>query len=266
MRPLMLALVLAGMLACGGQTDSAPPPPTAPGDEGDYGGEIPLVQLPAADDASPPSSNPPPAPAPDPAGETPPFDGGDTPAGPPFDAGPDGVCPAPPGPGDLLVDELMIESVAGTGDYGEWLEVRSTLGCALDLRGLHGECPHTARVATFDVGEDVWIPAGGTFVVADSTSAALDHDLPEPLLAWTGQPGDVLRNKGTTVTLRMGDAIVDALTYPALTLTVGTSLAFPDDCAPATRSDWSRWQPSTASWFPGFLGTPNARNTDVHCP
>jgi hypothetical protein len=186
--------------------------------------------------------------------------------GPPFDAGEGGVCSAPPGPGDLVIDELMISSVAGTGDHGEWLEVASTLGCALDLRGLHGSAPSGSKVQGFDIGDDLWIPALGTFVVADSSIAAINHDLPGTLVVWAGQPGDVLRNPGSTVTLLYDAIIVDSVTYPSMTLTPGASLTFARDCPPATRGDWTRWQPSAASWFPGFRGTPNAPNDDVRCP
>jgi hypothetical protein len=185
---------------------------------------------------------------------------------PPFDAGDGGVCPGPPGPGDLVIDELMIASVAGSGDHGEWLEVTSTLACALDLRGLRGNAPSGSRVQTFDIGDDLWIPAFGTFLVADSSIAAINHEVPGALVVWSGQPGDVLRNQGATVTLQSGDVIVDTVTYPSMTLVDGVSLAFPPDCAPAMRADWTKWQPSTASWFPGFHGTPNAPNDDVRCP
>jgi hypothetical protein len=187
------------------------------------------------------------------------------PAGPPFDAGPGGVCALPLAPGDLAIDELMIESVAGAGDHGEWLEVVSRLPCATNLRGLHGECPRGAKAATFDVAGDLWIPALGTFVVADSVSPPVNHDVPAPVVAWRGNQGDVLRNKGSTVTLRMHDVVIDTLTYPALPVGVGASLAFPADCDPSTRSDFGRWQTSVGSWFPGFRGTPNAPNTDVAC-
>jgi hypothetical protein len=192
---------------------------------------------------------------------------------PPFDAGgavavpvPDGACPSPPSPGDLVIDELMIESVAGTGDYGEWLEVESTRACALDLRGLHGEAPSGLKVRTFDVVQDLWLPPAGTFVVADSYDPAINHDLPGTVIAWAGQPGDVLRNKGGTVSLLLQGTLIDSVTYPALKLVVGTSTSFPTGCPLSRRSDWTAWQTSSASWFPGFYGTPNAPNDDVICP
>jgi hypothetical protein len=185
---------------------------------------------------------------------------------PSFDAGPDGTCAAPAGAGDLVVDELMIESVAGAGDYGEWLEVRSTLPCAANIRGLHGESPSGSKVRTFDVSFDLWIPAGGTFVVADSDDPALNHDLPGTVLSWSGHPGDVLRNLGGTVTLKLAGTIVDSVTWPAYKGAIGASIELPADCPASVHADLGRWQQATASWFPGFRGTPNAPNGDVHCP
>lgn len=187
-------------------------------------------------------------------------------AAPPFDAGPNGVCAQPLAPGNLAIVEVMIASTAGSGDHGEWLEVRSSLDCALSLRGLHGECAVGGHVHTFAVIDDVWIAARGTFVVADSIDPAINHDLPGVVLAWEGNAGDVLRNLGSTITLRANGAIVDSLTYPALKITLGASIAFPRDCAPGARSDFASWRWSTTSWFPGFAGTPNAPNADVHCP
>jgi hypothetical protein len=257
-RPALI-LLCAFVLACGGHLGD---PRAADGDASDdgaggYGGGIASLGAPlplqdatvAAGGASADAQDP-----------------GEAATGPPFDAGPEGVCEQPLAPGDLVIDELMIESVSGTGDHGEWLEVSSTLDCAIDLVGLHGECPRGAKAATFDITDDLWIPARGTFVVADSSDPAINHYLPGAVVSWSGHLGDVLRNKGTTVTLRMLDVVVDTLTYPALSLTVGASLAFPADCDLSTRSGWTLWQTSNASWFPGFLGTPNAPNVDVTCP
>jgi hypothetical protein len=184
----------------------------------------------------------------------------------PVDAVPDGACSQSIGAGDIVIEELMIESVAGSGDDGEWIEVQSTLDCTVDLRGLHAECPHGAKVVTLDVTDDVWIPPRGTFVMADSLLSAVNHYLPGTVIAWSGHPGDVLRNDGTTVTLSFDGVLIDAVTYPELSLKVGSSLSFPSDCPLDLRTDWTKWQPSTSSWFSGFYGTPNAPNSDVSCP
>lgn len=182
------------------------------------------------------------------------------------DAAPEGACEGPLSPGDIIIDEMMIESVAGTGDYGEWLEARSTLACHVNLLGLHGECPKGAKVITFDVTSDFWLAGGASFVVADSLVPAIDHDLPGSLFAWEGHPGDVLRNEGATVSLWMNEVLIDSVTYPALKLQVGRSWAFPSDCDPNLRGAFANWQTSVSSWFPGFFGTPNAPNDDVLCP
>jgi hypothetical protein len=202
--------------------------------------------------------------APLPSDDSPAID--DSPPAPPFDAGDAGLCVGPLAPGDLTIVELLIESTPGTGDHGEWVEVASTRGCTIDLRGLRGECPTGAKVNTFEVDDDLWIPPLGTFVIADSSDPAVNHALPGALIPWSGEPGDVLRNEGATVTLLLGEVIVDSVTYPTLKLSPGTSTAFPSDCSPALRPNWTSWQPSTASWFPAFHGTPNAPNVDVHCP
>jgi hypothetical protein len=179
---------------------------------------------------------------------------------------PDASCVQPLGQGVLVIDELMIESVKGTGDYGELLEVQSTSGCVVNLHGLHGECPVGMKLHTFDVTEDMWLPPSGTFVVADTGDPAINHYLPGLIVTWAGQPGDVLRNDGATVTLTIDGGLVDTVTYPAFKLTIGASIAFPSNCPASNITDWTSWQTSTASWFPGFYGTPNAPNDDVSCP
>jgi hypothetical protein len=179
---------------------------------------------------------------------------------------PDGACDGGLAPGDLVIDELMIQSVAGSGDDGEWFEIASTLGCVANLNGLHGESPHGSKVSTFDVAGDLWLPARGTLVIADSTDPAINHDLPGTVVAWAGHTGDVLRNQGSTLTLTLAGVLVDTVTYPSLPATVGVSLAFPANCDGGLRADFTRWKRSTASWFPGFFGTPNGPNTDVECP
>jgi Lamin Tail Domain len=186
--------------------------------------------------------------------------------GPSLDAGGDAGCTQPIGPGVLVIDEMMIESVAGAGDYGQWIEIANTSSCAVDLSGLHAECPVGSKVRTLDVGEDVWIPPGGSFVIADSTDPAINHYLPGTVLAWDGDPGSVLRKSGGTISLMANDAIVDSVTWPKLAVLVGVSVEFPASCSPSQRSDWTAWQDAMSSWFPSFYGTPNAPNTDVSCP
>jgi hypothetical protein len=189
-------------------------------------------------------------------------DAASAPAPPVFEGG----CTQPLQPGNLVIDELMLESVAGAGDDGEWLEVASTAACAVNLSGLHGECAVGAKVYSFDVADDVWLEPGATFVVADSLDPAVNHYLPGLVLAWSGHPGDVLRNEGGTVTLTSGGELVVSLTWPSLKPVVGTSIEFPADCPAGDVDDFDDWEDAVASFFPGFQGTPNAPNLDVSCP
>jgi hypothetical protein len=248
-----------------------PPTPASSGDtsqsdDSGYGVPLPTDDGETSDDAAPEAAGSPDATLAWPSGDDASSPARFSDANAPVVAAPDGACPSPPSAGDLVIDELMIESVAGSGDYGEWLEVESTRPCALDLRGLHGEAPSGLKVRTFDVTEDLWLAPAGTFVVADSYDPAVNHDLPGTVIAWAGEPGDVLRNKGGTVSLLVQGALIDSVTYPALKLVVGASTSFPADCPVSRRSDWTAWQTSNASWFPGFYGTPNAPNDDVSCP
>jgi hypothetical protein len=270
---LLIASLLALLLtACAGDESTTPGPSS-----NDAGPNlISASDDAAADDAGPPSSWPTPT---DPDSAVSPatvddaslplsWDSGSVVLEASPEAAPDAACIQPLGQGVLLIDELMIESVAGTGDYGEWLEVQNTSSCAVNLNGLQGECPTGKEVHTFDVTGDLWIPPFGTFLVADSGDPAVNHYLPgpAPVITWAGQPGDVLRNQGATITLTFDGALVDTLTYPNVKPTIGASIEFPSSCPPSSRSDWSSWQTATASWFPGFYGTPNAPNDDVTCP
>jgi hypothetical protein len=262
-----------GASSCSGRSlaSRSAAPSGSPGDaDGGYGGAFPAVEPTATnvDNEDPGESSGPASVTPE-AGDA--ADDGEVGAGAAIvDDAPDGACTSPLAAGDLTIDELMVESVAGAGDDGEWFEVASGLDCVANLNGLHGECPRGSKVSTFDVTSDTWIPAHGTFVVADSNDPAINHRLPGTLVVWLGHPGDVLRNQGSTITLTLSGAgggdIIDTVTYPSLPADVGASLAFPSGCDPSLRADFTHWKRSTASWFPGFLGTPNAANTDVECP
>jgi hypothetical protein len=261
---LLVGIASPGVVACSGQRLASSDGSAGPGssqDDGPYGGSFPPTGTPTTDDADVGAVVATDPPANDDAGE--PDEQVD--AGPLRNALPDGACTQPLAPGDLRIDELMIASVAGSGDDGEWLEVASTLECTANLNGVHGECPRGAKVSTFDVTGDLWLPPRGAFVVADSIDPAINHALPGLVVAWFGHPGDVLRNQGSTITISLDGTLLDTITYPSLSLAIGTSMAFPSDCDAGARADFTRWKRSATSWFPGFLGTPNAPNTDVHC-
>jgi hypothetical protein len=180
------------------------------------------------------------------------------------DSGTPGACPSPLGAGDLAIIEIMIASVATTGDQGEWLEIQNTHSdCTLDVNGLHVA---TAENVTADVTTDLYVPPSGYLVIADSTDPTVDNNLPGTVIGFANTPSDALQDTGDTITLSVSGTTIDSVTYPDYSnLQAGRSLSFPNDCAWSVRSDWTRWSFSFNAWTPGFQGTPNADNTDISC-
>ncbi len=174
-------------------------------------------------------------------------------------------CAGPLVAGDLVVSEMLISSRAGSGDDGEWVEIRSTRTCWLKVQGLSIESPRgTATPNAVAIAEDYELAPKGSFVVAGSTDPAKNHALPGKVFAWGAS--DVLKNDGDTVALKFGATVIDSVTYPAFSnLEAGRTLAFPADCPATVRSDWTRWSLTFDVYSVGFKGTPNATNDDVAC-
>src|SRR5262249_34371457 len=102
------------------------------------------------------------------------------------------------------------------------------------------------------------------FLVANTTDGAKNNGLPGTVIAWNDT--DVLKNSGDTLSVKLGDTVIDSVTYPDLSnLSPGRSFAFPADCALTDRSDWRRWSLTFTAYATGFQGTPNAPNADVSC-
>jgi hypothetical protein len=192
------------------------------------------------------------------------------------DAGGDGgtvqpkvFCAGALAPGDLTVAEILINSRAGSGDDGEWVEIRSTRSCWLKVQGLTIESPRgTAAPNVATISEAFELAPKGSFVVADSADPVKNHALPGKVFAWGAT--DVLKNDGDTVALKLGaTAVIDTVTYPAFSnLEPGRTLAFPSDCPANVRTDWTRWSLTFdvyAAGTPGFKGTPNGANDDIAC-
>ncbi|MFO0677749.1 MAG: lamin tail domain-containing protein [Polyangiaceae bacterium] len=183
------------------------------------------------------------------------------------------ACDGPLAAGDLAIVELMIASASGSGDRGEWIEIQNTRDCSLNLKGLRIESPRgTSAKDGVDLQTDLILPAHGLFVVADSAVASENGDLPGTVVAFANGPADVLKNDGDTITLTAGGVTVDALTYPALTITPGRSVSFPADCPWSDRSNFARWSQSFRGYGPAqadggvrLQGTPNGENVDVAC-
>jgi hypothetical protein len=167
--------------------------------------------------------------------------------------------------GDLAIVEIMIASKSGSGDSGEWVEIKSTRDCWLHLAGVSVESPRgsaAADVASVDGTVD--LAPGGSFVVADSDDATKNHGIKGTVLSWDAT--DVLKNDGDTITVKLGEAQIDSVSYPSLAAaTAGVSVAYPAACEGADRGDWLKWTASADTFGGTLKGTPNAPNDDVKC-
>jgi hypothetical protein len=192
---------------------------------------------------------------------------GDASAPPPDAASNPKLCAGPVGPGDFKIVEIMIASQSGSGDKGEWIEIQSTRSCTLNAKGLTISSPRGSTTDSVTIAADTFIPAYSTFLVANTTNAQLNHGLPSPVFAFSGEPADVLKNDGDTITITSDKTTIDTITYPKFSnLIVGSSVSFPWDCSWSDRSDWSRWSYSFSTYGGGqYKGTPNDDNFDVAC-
>jgi hypothetical protein len=168
-------------------------------------------------------------------------------------------------PGDLAIVELMIDSRSGMGDPGEWVEIRNQTACPINLQGITVESPRGAAAPDVaKVDGSVILAAGATFLAVDTTDATKNNGLTGTVIAWNDT--DVLKNSGDTVSVKLGTAVIDSVTYPDLSnLNPGRSFAFPADCPLSDRSDWRRWSLTFTEYAAGLQGTPNAPNSDVSC-
>jgi hypothetical protein len=181
------------------------------------------------------------------------------------DAGPQAPCGDTPALGNLAIVELMISSRSGSGDVGEWAEVKNVTACTLKIKGVSVESPRgTAASNVATVTTDIELAPGASFLVADTADTAKNNGLTGTVITW--DDSDVLKNAGDTVIVKLGDVVIDKIDYPDLsTLSPGRSFAFPSDCPLADRQDWRRWSLTFNQYAPGFKGTPNAPNADVGC-
>jgi hypothetical protein len=184
---------------------------------------------------------------------------------PPYTGGPKEFCEGPLAMGDLVVTEIMIASRSGSGDTGEWIEIQSTRDCWLRVEGVTIVSPRGAAAPnSVTIAEAFEVAPQTSFVVADSTDPVKNNNLPGKVFSWNGS--DVLKNDGDTIIVKIGETVIDQLTYPSLlNITGGRSIAFPSNCPRNARSDWNRWSLSFTSFSGSFKGTPNAWNNDVAC-
>ncbi|HEX8109137.1 MAG TPA: lamin tail domain-containing protein, partial [Kofleriaceae bacterium] len=164
----------------------------------------------------------------------------------------------PPGPGDLVITEVMASPTRVSDAAGEWLEARVMTD--VDLVGVG-----VGRIAgTPDViaGPDCHPVRAGSYVVfARSADPAVNGGLPAAAIAGTFRfnlisgsttaPGDVEIIAGTTV--------VDAVTWTHSTSGAALQLD-PGRIDPSANDAESNFRDATQPYGAGDLGTPGAGN------
>lgn len=179
----------------------------------------------------------------------------------PTDGGAKVTCAGTLAKGDLAVVEIMIASRSGSGDDGEWLEVQNTRDCWLKVKDVIVESPRGALINAAVVSEDLELAPKASFLVGGSAAKSMAAG---KVYVW--DTTDVLKNDGDTVTVRIGNVVIDQLTFPSFgNLEPGRALAFPADCPASARSDWSRWSLAFDVFGGKYKGTPNIPNVDVTC-
>ncbi len=175
------------------------------------------------------------------------------------------VCTGPILLGDVKVVEIMVNSITGSGDKGEWIEIQSTRPCKLNVKGLTISSPRgTTATDSVTITTDLFLKPNGTFLVAGSADPTMNHGLTGTVVSWNS--ADALKNDGDTIDVKVGTTVIDTVTYPKLsTTTAGRSISFPVDCAWSVRSSWDRWSYSFGYFSGTFQGTPNTDNNDVAC-
>ena len=169
-----------------------------------------------------------------------------------------------PGPGDLVISELMIDPVAATDPLGEWIELLNVSGKELNLGGCtlsDGVTDHVA-LATQTNGL-LLVPAAERLVLGASTDPE-ENGGAEVDVAYTSM---LLANVADRVILRCNGALVDEVAWDAEFFPVvpGAAMALdPASTGTATNDPPTAWCSAATVYGDGDYGTPGSLN--AACP
>ncbi len=172
----------------------------------------------------------------------------------------DGGAPRPivaPGPGDLVIAEIMPNPAAVPDAAGEWFEVVAKAD--VDLNGLSLGADIAAPDDTVTATDCIRLAAGGRALFARNADAAQNGGLPAPDVTF----GFSLVNANGTLQLGVDGTLIDAVAWTGAT--AGAALSLDPSAEDATANDDpNNWCTATAPYGDGDLGTPKAPNTP--CP
>lgn len=172
-----------------------------------------------------------------------------------------GTCgqpPATPLVGELVINEIMRDSLVTNPDKGEWVELRNMTGAPLDLRGCEMS---DAAGHGFTISGPVPLVAlaNNYYVLATSKTISENGTLANVGWAW----GDTfsLANTNQTLVLRCSGVEIDRVTYgwdwPSRT---GYAMQLHNGATAAQNDDVAWWCEASAVYGGGNRGTPRAAN------
>jgi len=185
------------------------------------------------------------------------------------DAGPpsrDAGAPCTIAAGSLAIVEVMVASVSGSGDRGEWFEIVSLASCTIDLAGIEIESPTSTGTMLSHTIRSGTIAPTQYFVFALSGDATENHGLSFDYAYGSGAGSDVILNNGAdSLTLRTGTTVIDSVSWATGGYTVGHARQLPSGSDPRV-NDWARFCDATSVYSSSasagtFYGTPGAANT-----
>lgn len=186
-----------------------------------------------------------------------------------FDCAPYGGCDsgacaaapaAPSAAGEVLVSEVMRDSLADAPDTGEWVELYNPTGAPLDLAGCELS-DEGGQLFVIDSVLPVIIPAGGHLVLAVEADPTLNGGLDPVAMAW----GDAfsLSNTFDEVILTCGGTVIDALAWaPSWPGATGAAMQLSSDVTDhLLADDPAAWCVALTSYGDaGNVGSPGQEN------
>ena len=175
-----------------------------------------------------------------------------------------GVCqgPPPPGEGEVIVVEMMIDP-AQLSDYdAEWFELLNITGKHLDLNGCHlADLGVNDNDHTIDAGGPLVIGPGALMVMAKTADAAANGGIADVAHGFAQEFS--LTNTGDAFILRCADVDIDVVEFEPRTWPYDVGVAMqlgPAVADAAANDDPAAWCAATAEYTAANTGTPGAAN------
>ncbi|MFO0747916.1 MAG: lamin tail domain-containing protein [Myxococcota bacterium] len=169
---------------------------------------------------------------------------------------------AHPGPGDLVVSEVMASPAAVADFFGEWFELTSVSGVDVNLAGCSLEDSESAL--TIDRPGHALVVLAGARVVLGRDAASVENGGVAVDYAWGDGLG--LGNAGDRIAIVCDGAIVDEVVWDqAFPLGPGVAMQLDPGLVGAELNDASSaWCAAESAYGAGDLGTPGLANAT--CP